>query len=208
MPTRIFIWVAHPKRDSLCGALADAYAEAARDSGAEVRMIALGDMDFDPRMEGYSKDRALEPDLLEWQQAIAWADHIMVIHHYWWGSMPAMARGVLDRALTPGFGYKYHARGVAWDRLLAGRTADIIITSDTPPLLDRVLYAQPGRRVLKDQILGFCGIKVMKTIQFGSVKLAKPAKIRGWIKKVRQLGTKRARTIRVTPALQPSEAAS
>lgn len=86
--------------------------------------------------------------------------------------MPTMAKAVIDRALTPGFGFHYHTRGVAWDKLLTGKTADTIITSDTPPLLDRFIYGRPTRRVIKNQVLGFCGIKSRKTLQFGSVKLA------------------------------------
>ena len=35
----------------------------------------------------------LEPDLLEWQQGIAWADHLLIIHPYWWGAMPTRAKG-------------------------------------------------------------------------------------------------------------------
>ncbi|MEO0752505.1 MAG: flavodoxin family protein, partial [Pseudomonadota bacterium] len=79
-------------------------------------------------------------------------------------------------------------RGVKWDRLLTGRTADAIITSDTPPLLDTLLYLKPARRVLKKQVLGFCGIKSRYVHQFGSVKLATPQKITSWISKARRMG--------------------
>ena len=189
MKRKIFIWVAHPKATSLCSALADAYAEGAAQQGAEIRRIDLAHMKFDPYFEGYGPDAPeLEPDLVAWQENLAWADHLLIIHPYWWGAMPTLAKAVLDRALTSGFAYKYHRRGMGWDKLLSGRTADALITSDTPPLLDTFLYRKPGRRVLKNQVLGFCGIKLRKMRQLGSVKLAAPEKIARWIDNARDMG--------------------
>lgn len=201
MAKKIFIWVAHPKANSLCSGIADAYAAGAIRNGADIRRVDLSDMAFDLNFEGYDDPYAdnadaaigtsgggLEPDLLQWQANMRWADHVMIVHPYWWGAMPTKAKAVLDRALTPGFGFKYHQKGVKWDRLLEGKTADAIITSDTPPLLDTLLYRSPGRRVLKNQVLDFCGIKSKNVLQFGSVKMASERKIGRWISKAEKLG--------------------
>lgn len=198
---KIFIWVAHPKANSLSSGIADAYAAGAARQGADIRRMDLSNMAFDLNFEGYddpyaddakaavgSKGKGLEPDLLQWQANMRWADHVMIVHPYWWGAMPTKAKAVLDRALTPGFAYKYHQRGVKWDKLLAGKTADAIITSDTPPLLDTLLYRSPGRRVIKNQVLDFCGIKSKNILQWGSVKLASDKKISRWIGKAEKLG--------------------
>ena len=189
MAKRIFIWVAHPRANSLCGSIADAYKAGALETGAELRRMDLAEMSFDTAFEGYGEDALpLEPDLLAWQENIAWADHILIVHPYWWGAMPTRAKAVLDRALTPGFGFRYHTGKVAWDKLLKCRTADAIITSDTPPLLDTLLYRRPARRVIRNQVLGFCGIRAKRIIQFGSVKLASPEKIAGWLRRSQRMG--------------------
>lgn len=193
MSKRIFIWVAHPKAGSLCEGMADAYRAAAEEAGADVRRMDLSDMSFGTAFEGYGEDApALEPDLLRWQENLRWADHLMIVYPYWWGSLPTKAKAVLDRALTPGFAYKYRARGIGWDKLLAGKTADLLVTSDTPPLLDTLLYWRPGRRVMKNQILGFCGIRTKNALQFGSVKTASPEKRRAWISRAGQIGARAA----------------
>lgn len=194
MTKKIFIWIAHPASNSLCKGLADAYQKAAQQQGTEVRVMNLADMAFDmDDFAGYNgKMPALEPDLVAWQENIAWADHLLFVHPYWWGAMPAKAKLVLDRALTSGFGYKYHKKGMGWDKLLTGKTADVIITSDTPPLIDTLIYWRPGRRVMKNQVLGFCGIKVKTVKQFGSVKLANDKKISGWLKHAGKMGAKAA----------------
>lgn len=189
MPRKIFIWVAHPRATSFCAALADAYQEGATGAGAAIRRMDLHAMRFDPHFEGYGPDTpALEPDLLTWQENISWADHLLIVHPYWWGAMPARAKAVLDRALIPGFGFRYHKRGVFWDKLLTGRTADAILTSDTPPWYDTLVYRKPGRRVLRNQVLKFCGIKPRKLVQFGTVKTANAAKRAGWIARARDMG--------------------
>lgn len=189
MTRRIFLWVAHPRQESLSTALAEAYGAGATGAGAEVRRQDLSEMHFSTAFEGYGPKRPpLEPDLVAWQENVQWADHIFIVHPYWWGAMPARAKSVLDRALTPGFGYKYHKTGLGWDKLLSGRTADVLITSDTPPLFDRLLYGMPGRNVMKNQVLGFCGIKCKTVRQIGPIKTAKPEKIDRWLKETKALG--------------------
>lgn len=187
---KLFIWVAHPRQSSLCGALADRYLRGAEAAGHSISKMDLSAMTFDPAaMKGYGRAPApLEPDLIAWQDRIREADHLLIVHPYWWGAMPAQAKAVLDRALAPGFGFQYKGAGLAWDGLLKGRTADVIITSDTPPLFDRLAYNKPGRRVLTNQVLRFCGVKVRRVRQFGSVKMAKPRKIETWLAAAEKLG--------------------
>jgi putative NADPH-quinone reductase len=81
---------------------------------------------------------------------------------------------------------------MGWDKLLTGKTADVIVTADTPTLIDTLLYLKPARRVMKNQVLEFCGIKTNKVIQFGSVKLASRAKIESWIERAGRLGARAA----------------
>lgn len=154
----------------------------------------LHDMQFgESNFGGYDGNRqTLEPDLLQWQENMKWADHVLVVYPYWWGGMPGRMKSVLDRALLPGFGFKYKDNGLAWDKLLTGKTGDVIITSDTPPLLDRLLYNKPGRRVIRNQVLSFVGIKPRNVVQFGSVKVAKPAKIAGWLNRAAEMGQRAA----------------
>lgn len=189
MPNKIFVWSAHPRSGSLSDALADAYVAGAEEGGAEVRLQKLSAMEFDSDFAGYTGKRVpLEPDLQAWQDNIAWADHLFFVHPYWWGAMPGRAKAVLDRALVPGFAFKYHDEGLGWDRLLTGRTADAMITSDTPPWYDTLKNRKPGRRVMKNQVLGFCGIEVKKIVQIGPVKTAEPAKIESWIAQAGRMG--------------------
>ena len=193
MAEKIFIWSAHPRAGSLSDGLAEAYASGAGGNGAEIRIQKLSDMAFEADFPGYTGGRReLEPDLQSWQDNISWADHLFFVHPYWWGAMPGRAKAVLDRALLPGFGFKYRDQGLMWDKLLTGKTADAMITSDTPPWYDTLVYRKPARRVMKNQVLGFCGVAVKKVVQIGPIKTAPPAKIEAWIAKAHQMGARAA----------------
>src|ERR1700761_8820967 len=134
---RCLLILAHPRRESLCGALFDAFSRGAREAGVQCRQLILSDMCFDLDVHTISPEQqALEPDLIIAQRAIEWAEHLVLVYPTWWGTFPARLKGFLDRVLTPGFAFR-HLSNDKWEPLLRGRTADLITTMDTPPLLYR-----------------------------------------------------------------------
>lgn len=52
MTRNILVILGHPDPNSLNAALASAYADAAGEAGASVRMLTLGALSFDPIMRG------------------------------------------------------------------------------------------------------------------------------------------------------------
>ncbi|MEO7675045.1 MAG: NAD(P)H-dependent oxidoreductase, partial [Pyrinomonadaceae bacterium] len=135
MSKKVLIILGHPDKLSLCGALAARYRNGAEKAGAETRLIFLGDLYFDPVLHrGYKENHELEPDLLAAQESIKWADHLVWVYPIWWGTMPALLKGFLDRALLPGFAFKYRPNSRWWDKFLTGRSARMIVTMDAPTL--------------------------------------------------------------------------
>jgi len=64
----------HPNPESFCHALAESYKTGALRAGAEVRKIAVGELQFDMNLRfGYRQRMQLEPDLLESWEKIQWA---------------------------------------------------------------------------------------------------------------------------------------
>jgi len=188
--SRILVILGHPQRDSFCGALAQAYADAARSAGAAVRELYLGDLKFDPILRhGYRQIQALEPDLVEAQEAIQWAKHLVFVYPNWWGSMPALLKGFIDRAFLPGFAFKYRTNSPLWDRLLSDRTAHLIVTMDTPPWYYRWVFKMPGHNQMRRTILEFCGIKPVKITEIGPVRAASLQQRKKWLAKVTGLAT-------------------
>lgn len=175
MSQRVLVVLGHPQSTSLCGALAQAYADGAQAAGHQVQMLRLGELSFDPVLHnGYAKIQALEPDLEAAQQAITWAQHLVFVYPIWWGAMPALLKGFIDRVFLPGFAFKYRPDSLFWDRLLSGRSARLLVTMDTPPWYFRLVYRMPGHNQMKRTILEFSGVKPVTVSSFGPIRHASP----------------------------------
>lgn len=188
-PRNVLVINGHPRTDSLCGGLVGAYADGARSAGHDVRVLALGDLDFDPiRRTGYGEAPPLEPDLQRAQDDIAWADHLVFAYPNWWGTMPALMKGFIDRVILPGFAFRYRDDSPWWDRLLKGKTGRLLVTMDTPPAWYRWVIGRPGHNQMRRSVLGFCGVKPVKVSQFGPVRKADAARRTRWLAAARRLG--------------------
>ena len=106
----------------------------------------------------------------------------------WWGGMPAKMQGVIDRTFLPGLTFSYHENDPWWDKLLDGRTGDVVVTADTPGFFLKFMYSNAHKHRITKQILGFTGVKVTKYTYFATAKTAKEAKIKTWIDKAYNLG--------------------
>jgi len=191
VPRSVLILLGHPDRDSLCGALALRYATAATNAGHAVRLIALGELEFDPVLRhGYRQIQPLEHDLQDARDALAACDHLVLVYPTWWGAMPALLKGFLDRVLLPGFAFRYRRGSVWWDRLLAGRSARVITTLDTPPWYYRWFYRDAGIAQVRATVLKFCGIRPVRVSRLGAVRSSTPAQRERWLQLAAELGTR------------------
>lgn len=190
MPINTLVLLAHPGGTAtLCGGLAEAYVGGAREAGAEVRCKDLSGFDFDPNVRlGSPKRQNLEDDLDEVKAAIEWADHLVFIYPTWWGTYPALLKGMLDRILLEGWAFEETTGGTGFEGLLGGRTAELITTMDTPGLVYRFAMGAPGRNAMARSTLGFCGIDVVRHTRFGVVKDSDAAERSRWVETSRELG--------------------
>lgn len=186
---KIVIINGHPNKESLNFALAAAYKKGALESNAAIKEIIISDLQFNPNLEfGYQKRTELEPDLLEAWEKIKWADHLVWVHPVWWGGLPAITKGFIDRLFLPGFAFQYRQNSIFWDKLLKGKTAHIITTIDLPSWYYWLIYGKPSVNQLKKSTLQFCGINPVKVSYFGIIKDSKEEKRRKWIAEVENLG--------------------
>lgn len=167
---RILLLDGHPDEGRLSSHLLNCYREALP-SAHTLENVAVRDLSFSPNLRfGYRQRIEWESDLLSLAGKLDECDHLVVAFPMWWGSEPAALNGLLDRLLLPGFAFAYHVKDPWWDRLLAGRSADVIITMDTPPLYLRYAWGNPIVRRWDKQVLGFCGFKPLRFLTCGPVK--------------------------------------
>lgn len=186
----VLLILGHPRKDSFCAALFDAYYQGARQAGATLRTLVLADLEFDPHVRAESPEQQfLEPAVQRSCELIEWADHLVFVYPTWWGNVPALLKGFLDRVVMPGFGFRFKDPDtLAWEKLWQGKTAQIITTMDTPPVIYRWFYRKPGHNAMSRSTLGFCGARTRRGLMFGPVRLSTPEQRRVWLERSRRAG--------------------
>jgi len=188
---QILIINGHPDPESYSMALAEAYLRGAQNESTTIRRMDIREMEFNPILEfGYRKRTDLEPDLQKAQDSILWADHLVWVYPVWWGSVPAIMKGFIDRVFLPGFAFKKRENSVWWDRYLTGKSARLICTMDMPPWFYRLRYGSPSHKAMKQMTLQYVGIKHVRITSIGPMRLSKETFRKKWLDNVEKLGKK------------------
>ncbi|AWK06724.1 NADPH:quinone reductase [Flavobacterium crocinum] len=186
---KILIINGHPNPESFNFGIAESYKSGAIASGAQIETITIAALKFNPNLQfGYQKRTELEPDLLESWEKIKRADHLIWIHPVWWGGLPAITKGFIDRLFLPGMAFQYRENSVWWDKLLKGKTAHIITTLDQPGWYYRLFFGRPSINQLKKSTLEFCGVKPVKVSYIGIIKGSEEKQRKKWLEKVYNFG--------------------
>lgn len=191
MARRIAIVQGHPDPagNHLLNAMADAYAEAATLSGHQVRRIEVAKLDFALlRTQAEFETGEVPPDLLQPREDMRWAEHWLFLFPLWHGTMPALLKGFLEHIFRPGFAMAYGEKGFP-KRLLAGRSARIVVTMGMPVLLYRWYFGAFGVRSFERSMLRFAGIKPIRESLYG-LSFADASKRARWIDQMRRHGAR------------------
>ena len=188
--TRILVIDGHPNPDSLTAALAREYTAGA---GDEAVLLSLRDLAIDPHLHrGYTSDQPVEPDLVRARELIEWSEHLTVLTPVWWGSVPALLKGFLDRTLVIGWAFRYQDNGRP-EGLLAGRTGRVMVTADSPRWYLPLVGDTTVKR-LKGRTMEFCAVSPVRVTRFSSVREASEERRESWLEDARRLGNADAGT--------------
>ena len=195
-PRKILVLDGHPAHSSLSSGFARAYADAARDAGHEVRLHSLSEMSFDPDFgqSTYKDCKPLEPDIAAFAEDLEWAGHVVIATPLWWGGLPARLKGLFDRVLLPGRAFDTRSTTLLGQPkpMLTGRSARVLVTSDTPGWFQRIVYGGALQRQLRAQILGYVGIRPARFSWFAPASHASGATVTAWLARISELGRKAA----------------
>ena len=188
---KILIINGHPDQESFNYGLSEAYIKGAKESNAIIKEINIRELEFNPNLQfGYRKRTALEPDLIDAQEKLKWADHIVWVYPIWWGSVPAIMKGFLDRVLLPGYAFNKREGSVWWDKYFTGKTSHLICTMDQPTWYYKWVYGNPSHNAMKKLTMNFIGVKSVKITAIGPIRLSKDEFRQKWLSKVENLGRK------------------
>lgn len=175
-----------PSGDRFCGALTAAYLRGANDAGHQFRRIDVGALKMPPMQSAAAF--AAEPDAAakDAQDAIAWADHLVIIYPLWLGAPPAALKAFLEQVFR--YGFALSAPGSSrMSGLLRGRSARVIVTMGMPSLVFRLAFDGAGLRSLVRGILWICGVAPIRKTILGNVE-APASPRRRWLRQVESLG--------------------
>lgn len=186
----ILIINGHPNPESYNYALHTSFKNGLLASGSlQIDEIFVGELSFNPNLsKGYTSGVMIENDLLIAQEKINKADHIVWIFPLWWGTMPAILKGFIDRVFVPGFAFKYRDNSNKWDKLLKGKTTEIICTLDYPIFIFKYFFGEGGVKVMRKMILNFCGLKTTKTTYIGPIKSSNLEQREKWLSQLERMG--------------------
>jgi putative NADPH-quinone reductase len=95
----------------LCHALEDAYVQGANAAGHEVQRINVATLDFPIlRSQLEWEQGELPTGLAPAQDAIKWAEHMVLFFPLWLGDMPALLKGFLEQVARPGFAFSRNGK--------------------------------------------------------------------------------------------------
>ena len=187
MATKILIINGHPDPapERLCAALANAYGNGARTGGHFVKRLDVGAMDFAFITSADAFTNApVSKVILEAQQAVLWADHVVIICPLWLGGLPAKLKGFFEQTFR--YGFALSAPGQKMRGLLKGRSVRMIVTMGMPAPIFRWVFGAFGVRAVERGLFWISGFRPIRSLFIGGV--GGPTDLGKWVRKVEALG--------------------
>ena len=189
---KILVFLGNPDKETYSGQIADRYESAARAAGHEVVRVNVSELQFDPILhKGYKEIQPLEPDLLDLQEKIRAADHLVFVYPNWWCTMPAIMKGLFDRMWLPGFAFNFDKVTKKLIQRLTGKTARVIIVAGTHSPFQTWWKFGDFTNEIQYGILEFAGIDT-KVTAFGPCDKVDDVCRNDWLVEVEKLAEKGA----------------
>lgn len=191
----VLILVGHPDPapERFCHALAEAYAGGARQAGHALEHISIADYDIPCIASQADWQSDLRPAFVEpVQRAFSRADHLVLIHPLWLGTMPAALKAFLEQVMRPDFAFDPSAGSPFRAGRMRGKSARIVVTMGMPAFVYRFFYLSHGLSATRRNILGFTGFGPVRTSVIGAVESQERRRRSAWIERMRRLGARAA----------------
>ena len=188
----ILIIYAHPEKEGFCSYILENIKKILINKKIDFEILDLYKISYDPILkkdELYtSGNKKISKTNKIIQDKIKKSEKIIFIYPVWWGSMPGILKGFLDRIFTPGFGFSFSkSKNFKFipKKNLRGKKALVFMTAGSPRIV-YFLTANPPKRMIKTFTLGLCGIET-KVIQIFNAKNLNEKKKNEIKKKIKEL---------------------
>ena len=193
MGKRILILLGHPdpRPERLSRAIAEAYHAGATEAGHDVAVIDVARLDFSSLKTRDEWEAPIPDPLRVPQEAVAWAEHIVIVFPLWLGTMLALLKAFFEQVLRPGFAFDEKGPGRS-EKKLVGRTARIVVTMGMPSFLYKWYFRAHGIKTFERNVLDFVGIGPIHETLLGMVESRDAATHARWLVRLTDLGRRGA----------------
>lgn len=173
---RVLIVYNHPYSGSFCNAILNAVTNGLQKAHHEVDLIHLNRDNFNPVMteadlKAFIAHKPIDPQVIQYNERLKAADHLIFIFPIWWDIMPAQTKGFIDRVLFPGVVYDHHPRGFGLIPLLKNlKSITLITTMNKPRWLYSLFIGNLIQKVMLKSVFKTMGYKNLSWISFTAVK--------------------------------------
>ncbi len=187
---RVLIVYNHPYSGSFCNAILNAVTNGLQKAHHEVDLIHLNRDNFNPVMteadlKAFIAHKPIDPQVIQYNDRLNAADHLIVIFPIWWEIMPAQTKGFIDRVLFPGVVYDHHPRGFGLIPLLKNlKSITLITTMNKPRWLYALFIGNLIQKVMLKSVFKTMGYKNLSWISFTAVKAVGHQKRVMWLQKL------------------------
>lgn len=188
---KVVIIFNHPYDGSFCNAILKSVTNGLTRANHQIDLIHLDKDNFNPVMtegdlKAFRDKNPIDTKVIEYNNKIKNADHLVFIFPIWWELMPAMTKGFVDKVIFPGVAYDYtNASNTRmkplWENI---KGVTMITTMNTPNYLYWLIF---GNAIKKAMLLGTfwkIGFKNRKWISYNSVKMVSLDKRINWLTKL------------------------
>lgn len=187
----VTILYAHPYEGSFTNSVKKALLEGLEDGQHTVDFIDLHQDDFNPvltleELAVYGQGKALDPNVIRYQQSLEKADVVIFLFPIWWGIMPAILKGFLDKVFLPNWAYTVKD-GKTIGKL--GHLKPVVIYTQNTSCLHNILaYGNPIRALLQRTTFGFTGMQQPRWFVFSRVRHVSAQQRQRWINRIETFG--------------------
>lgn len=177
----------HPYEGSFCNVILNAVTKGLQSAKHEIDLMHLDNDNFNPVMskedlKAFIAHQPIDPQVIDYNERLKQADHLVFIFPIWWDIMPAATKGFIDRVLFPGVAYDHHPRGFGLVPLLKNlKSITMITTMNKPKIMYSLLIGNLIRKVMLRSVFKTMGYKNLNWISYTFVKSVSQEKRVKWL---------------------------
>lgn len=166
----------HPYEKSYCSSVLKSVTSGLEKAGHDYDVIDLIKDNFNPVMTSadllaFRNRKAVDEQAIGYIGRIKQADHMVFVFPIWWGLMPAIMKGFVDKVIFPGEAYNYTESGNGMYSLIENiKSAAVITTMNSPWWYYALFYGNAIKRAFIKGTLAKIGIRKVKWVKLDNIK--------------------------------------